>query len=72
MESPLQELMKWFNERPEYDKTSEGYEIMQKAQELLKTESEHIMMAFNDGKVSGIFKKDKTANKYYNQTYNQI
>ena len=72
MESPLQELMKWFNERPEYDKTSEGYEIMQKAQELLKTESEHIMMAFNDGRVSGIFKEDKTANKYYNQTYNQI
>ena len=36
--TPLQELMQWFNERPQYDKTSEGYEIMQKAQELLQDE----------------------------------
>lgn len=36
--TPLQELMQWFNERPEYDKTSEGYEIMLKAQELLQNE----------------------------------
>jgi hypothetical protein len=36
--TPLQELIKWFNERPQYDKTSEGYEIMQKAQELLQDE----------------------------------
>ena len=36
--TPLQDLMQWFNERPEYDKTSEGYEIMQKAQELLQDE----------------------------------
>ena len=40
MKTPLQQLMEWFNERPEYDKTSEGYEIMQKAQELLKAESD--------------------------------
>jgi hypothetical protein len=38
----LQELMQWFNERPEYDKTSEGYEIMQKAQELLTKEAEQL------------------------------
>ena len=36
--TPIQELMKWFNEKPQYDKTSEGYEIMQKAQELLQDE----------------------------------
>jgi hypothetical protein len=36
--TPIQELMQWFNERPQYDKTSEGYEIMQKAQELLQDE----------------------------------
>jgi hypothetical protein len=40
MKSPLQELMHWFNERPQYDKTSEGYEIMQKVQELLAKESD--------------------------------
>jgi hypothetical protein len=71
MKTALQELMQWFNERPQYDKTSEGYEIMQKAQELLASEKEHVMMAFNDGKVSGIFKQAKTADQYYKLTYQQ-
>ena len=34
----MQELIKWFYNRPEYDKTSEGYEIMEKAKELLQDE----------------------------------
>jgi|688.fasta_scaffold164841_4 hypothetical protein len=46
MKTPLQQLMEWFNERPEYDKTSEGYEIMQKAQELLKAESDFAREAY--------------------------
>ena len=69
MKTPLQELMQWFNERPEYDKSSECYEIMQKAQELLIDEANHLMMAFNDGRVSGIFKEVKTADQYYKLTY---
>jgi hypothetical protein len=34
----IQELMQWFNEKPEYEKSSEGYEIMLKSQELLQNE----------------------------------
>lgn len=49
MKTPLQELMEWFNERPQYDKTSEGYEIMQKAQELLAKEKQNIINAYMDG-----------------------
>ena len=66
METPLQELMKWFNERPQYDKTSEGYEIMQKAQELLSKEKEQICNAYTDG-LEGPY---LGAEEYYNQTYN--
>ena len=64
--TPIQELMKWFNERPEYDKTSEGYEIMQKAQELLAKEKEQICNAYTDG-LEGPY---VGAEEYYNQTYN--
>jgi hypothetical protein len=69
MKTPLQELMQWFNERPQYDKTSEGYEIMQKAQELLAKEKEQIIDAYSDGH----YIKDEFYNpkEYYNQTYNQ-
>jgi hypothetical protein len=49
MKTAMQELMKWFNERPEYDKSSEGYEIMLEAQKLLVKESEQIIDAFNYG-----------------------
>ena len=44
MKTAMQELMQWFNERPQYDKTSEGYEIMQKAQELLQDERGNMVM----------------------------
>jgi hypothetical protein len=74
MKTPLQELMQWFNERPQYDKTSEGYEIMQKAQELLAKEKEQIIDAYENGvgdenerNLSGKF---TCAELYYNQTYN--
>ena len=46
MKTPLQQLMEWFNEKPEYDKSSEGYEIMQKTQELLKAESDFAREAY--------------------------
>lgn len=33
-------------------------------------EKEHLMMAFNDGKVNSILKK-RNSEEYYNQTYNK-
>ena len=33
-------------------------------------EKEHLMMAFNDGKVNSILKK-RNSEQYYNQTYNK-
>ncbi len=69
MKTPLQELMHWFNERPQYDKTSEGYEIMQKAQELLTSEAEHIIQAYDAGYVNATFKKPRRPREYYNLTF---
>ena len=64
----MQELMEWFYNRPEYDKTSEGYEIMEKAKELLEKEKEQIIEAINawcsDDNIL-------TPEQYYNQTFNQ-
>jgi hypothetical protein len=61
VKTAIQELIEWFHNRPEYDKTSEGYEIMEKAKELLEKENKQIMdswkegtkyiMDINDGKV---------------------
>jgi hypothetical protein len=82
MKTAMQELMQWFNERPQYDKTSEGYEIMQKAQELLAKEKEqiidfHVMLMKNGLEQEGnVIEWDynelkEEALEYYNQTYNQ-
>lgn len=63
----MQELIEYFNERPEYDKTSEGYEIIQKAIELIEKEKEQICNAYTDG-LEGPY---IGAEEYYNKTYNQ-
>ena len=42
-QTAMQELIKYFNERPEYDKTSEGYEIIEKAKQLLEKEKEQML-----------------------------
>jgi hypothetical protein len=69
MITAMQELIEYFNERPEYDKTSEGYEIIEKAKQLLKKEKEQIIDAFDMGKTT--IKFVEKAEDYYNQTYNQ-
>ena len=70
MKTAMQELMEWFYNRPEYDKTSEGYEIMVMAELLLQKEREQIIEAFVNGKNKPrhIF---QLGEQYYNQTYNQ-
>jgi hypothetical protein len=34
-------------------------------------EKEHLMMAFNDGRVNAGLKLNRTSEQYYNETYNQ-
>ena len=67
MKTAMQELIDYFNERPEYDKTSEGYEIIQKAIELLEKEKEQICNSYVEG-LEGLY---MGAEEYYEKTYNQ-
>jgi len=46
MKTAMQELIEYFNKRPEYDKTSEGYEIIEKAKQLLEKEKEQIRQSY--------------------------
>jgi hypothetical protein len=49
MKTAMEELIEWFHNRPEYDKTSEGYEIMEKARLLLEKENKQIMDSWKEG-----------------------
>jgi hypothetical protein len=81
-QTALQELIEWFDELPEYDKSSEGYSIIEKAKELINKEKEQIIKSYNDGFMSSAegwngemvphyddFNLD--TEKYYNETYNK-
>ena len=74
MKTAMQELIEYFNERPEYDKTSEGYEIIEKAKQLLEKEKEQIMKAVEDTRgniVPRMFiSENLSGEQYYNQSYN--
>lgn len=45
-------------------------EFLPEFQQAKTMEKEHLMMAFNDGKVNSILKK-RNSEEYYNQTYNK-
>ena len=45
-------------------------EFLPEFQKAKAIEKEHLMMAFNDGKVNSILKK-RNSEEYYNQTYNK-
>ena len=47
----------------------EGRGLPEWAETALEKEKEHIMMAFNDGKINSVLKK-RDSKEYYNQTYN--
>jgi hypothetical protein len=68
MTTALQELIEYFNQRPEYDKTYKGYEIIEKAKKLLEKEKEQIIFDYMNGKYYHQY-EDITAEEYYNQTY---
>jgi len=75
MKTAMQELMEWFYNRPEYDKSSEGYEIMEKAKELLEKEKEQILNDYMEGVDAGILYSNGkvfiSKEEYYNRTYTQ-
>lgn len=68
MKTAMQELIDYANELD-----FGGWEdvFIQKATELLEKEKHHIQMAFNDGRVTGAFKRIKNSDDYFNETYNQ-
>ena len=65
----MQELIEYFNERPEYDKTSEGYEIIEKAKQLLEKEKEQICNAFSRGLGTELGLDWEDSEQYYNRIY---
>jgi hypothetical protein len=76
MKTAMQELIEYFNNRPEYDKTSEGYEIIQKATELLEKEKEQIIEAHFAGWSDAYDYLESDSNdrarqseEYYEETY---
>jgi hypothetical protein len=69
MKTAMQELIEYFNERPEYDKTSEGYEIIEKAKQLLEKEKEQICNAFSRGLGTELGLDWEDSEQYYNRIY---
>ena len=69
MQTVLQELISELKSIESYDPIVQG--IIKRAESKLETEKDHIMMAFNDGRVNGLLWQKKTADQYYKLTYNQ-
>jgi hypothetical protein len=67
MKTPMQIAI----ERYKNDGVSFTDWFMDNYEMLLEEEKHHIQMAFNDGRVTGAFKRIKNSDDYYNQTYNQ-
>lgn len=68
MKTPLQELIEWIELNID-DNDFIKHEVLEEADKKLKEESDHIMMAFNDGRVNGLLWQKKTADQYYKLTY---
>jgi hypothetical protein len=68
MKTPLQELIEWIELNID-DNDFIKHEVLEEADKKLKEEKDHIMMAFNDGRVNGLLWQKKTADQYYKLTY---
>jgi hypothetical protein len=59
MKTAMQELMEWFYNRAEYDKTSEGYEIMAMCEILLNVEKKQLeearLKGYGEGYHEGLY-----------------
>ncbi len=76
MKTPMQELLGLVEQMFANAKTQDVESAMNDViniitQESIEKESDHIMMAFNDGRVNGLLWQKKTADQYYKLTYNQ-
>lgn len=76
MKTPMQELFDELNELSNYHYAKGEYDVCQGIGEsiemvisFLEKEKHHIQMAFNDGRVTGAFKRVKNSQDYYNETY---
>jgi hypothetical protein len=69
MQTVLQELISELKSIESYDPIVQG--IIKRVESKLETEKDHIMMAFNDGRVNGLLWQKKTADQYYKLAYNQ-
>jgi hypothetical protein len=52
----------------DWSKTEDRNKFRQLEQEALAMEKEHLMMAFNDGKVNSVLNK-RNSEQYYNESY---
>jgi hypothetical protein len=63
-----QTAVEWLMDKlPTIDKYDPYYEDI--IQQALAMEKEHLMMAFNDGRVNAGLKLNRTSEQYYNETY---
>jgi|APGre2960657404_1045060.scaffolds.fasta_scaffold666180_1 hypothetical protein len=70
MKTPVEWLIEQIaTKESEYQAMIFYYDHQKEIEEAKQMEKDHIMMAFNDGRVSGIFKQPKTADQYYKLTY---
>lgn len=66
----LQELTKWWNEDfPEWKKSSEGFEIIEKAIELMEKEKQQIAHAYEFGCIEEMKETFKTGKEFYESVY---
>jgi len=68
----IQELVNWWdNEYPDWDKSSEGYSLIEKAKGLLEKERQQIAHAYEMGFIEEMQKVFKTGNEFYKSLYEQ-
>ena len=68
----LQELISWWeNDYPDWNKSSEGYAIMEKVKYLLEKEKYQIEDAFDCGLTSEIKDSFESGNEFYKYVYEQ-
>jgi hypothetical protein len=66
----LQELLKHYDNLPDYEKSSESYDIMDLVNFLLEKEKQQIIDAFETGTNSYPIATYSTGEDYYNSNYN--
>lgn len=70
MQTPVEYLLeKLARKHNDFQALTFYHDHKEEIEEAKQMEKDHVMMAFNDGRVSCIFKEVKTADQYYKLTY---